>query len=228
MKRVAAILLSCALAGGALLAAATAASGRPGSICRPGAGRGVLADTHAQVYVARVFSTISKEEERVYLACAYGRRHTYELGDAGMAPATPSGDSGTVVLALSGDVVAYEQWSVEETQGIGPYVGRDLIFVLDLRTGRVLHKLPTGTPNPPNPSEVGVGGAGSLVLKPDGAVAWIVDTVAREGRHQVHAVDSTGSRELASGPGIDSESLALAGSTLYWTDEGKPETAVLH
>jgi hypothetical protein len=44
---------------------------------------------------------------------------------------------------------------------------------------------------------------------------------------EVHAADRTGSRLLASGPTIDPHSLALAGSTLYWTQGGKPFTASL-
>ena len=62
----------------------------------------------------------------------------------------------------------------------------------------------------------------------DGSVAWIVETNEEEGEYQVHAVDKSGSRVLASNPDIDPTSLALAGSTLYWTQGGQPATASLN
>jgi hypothetical protein len=67
-----------------------------------------------------------------------------------------------------------------------------------------------------------------IVVKNDGAVAWINDTVQEENRFEVHAFDATGERVLAVGSNIAPESLALAGSTLYWTQGGKPFSATLH
>jgi len=45
--------------------------------------------------------------------------------------------------------------------------------------------------------------------------------------YEVRAVDKTGSRLLASGGDIDPTSLALAGSTLYWTQGSLPFSAQL-
>jgi hypothetical protein len=45
---------------------------------------------------------------------------------------------------------------------------------------------------------------------------------------EVHAVDTTGSRLLASGTDIGSKSLALAGSTLYWTQGDTPMSTTLN
>jgi len=72
-------------------------------------------------------------------------------------------------------------------------------------------------------------------VKSDGAVAWIVETqrgpfVGETGpptMFEVRAVDRTGSRLLASGSHFDPLSLALAGSTLYWTQGGQPFSAQL-
>jgi hypothetical protein len=103
------------------------------------------------------------------------------------------------------------------------------VVVENLRTGRVLHKVPTGTSSP---GAVGIGPVVSLVVKSDGAVAWIVENEipARHvpAEYEVHAVDKTGNRLLASGSDIDPHSLALAGSTLYWTQGGKPMSAPLN
>jgi hypothetical protein len=59
-------------------------------------------------------------------------------------------------------------------------------------------------------------------------VAWITDTVQSENRYQVRALDETGERTLAVGSSIGPNSLALADSTLYWTQGGKPGSAVLN
>jgi hypothetical protein len=100
------------------------------------------------------------------------------------------------------------------------------VIVRDLRSGRVLRSTPTGTST--NPMVVGVGPTTSIVLKKDGAVAWIVDTSGEQNRYQVHAADRSGARLLASGSDVDPSSLALAGSTLYWTQGGKAFSAALN
>jgi hypothetical protein len=73
----------------------------------------------------------------------------------------------------------------------------------------------------------GIGPITSLVVKPDAAVAWIVNTDEENGGYQVHAADKTGPRVLATGADIAPGSLALAGSTLYWTQGGRPFSGVL-
>jgi hypothetical protein len=91
-----------------------------------------------------------------------------------------------------------------------------------------LHAVPTGTP-PPSPERfVGNGETTAIVAKPDGAVAWITNTSQEAAQYEVHAVDRNGSRVLAVSSGIDRSSLALAGSTLYWTENGMPFSAKLN
>ena len=75
-----------------------------------------------------------------------------------------------------------------------------------------------------------------MVLKTDGSVAWINEfglVVNKFGtvhpmEYEVHAVDKNGSRVLGSGTNVDPHSLALAGSTLYWTQDGSPMSTVLN
>lgn len=105
--------------------------------------------------------------------------------------------------------------------------GEAWVVVRDLRTGRVLHNVPTGTQSPPVPHFVGAGEATTIVVKRDGAVAWIVESKCLGGEYQVHALDEDGERVLASGRDIAPRSLALVGSTLYWTQGGKPYSATL-
>jgi hypothetical protein len=103
------------------------------------------------------------------------------------------------------------------------------VIVRDLDGGRVVHVLPTGASRFPNalPTVIGAGPLVGSVVKPDGAVAWIDEAPPTSGGYEVHAVDSTGSRILASGTDIAPASLALAGSTLYWTQGGEPASSVL-
>jgi len=174
----------------------------------------IAADTQAIIYKT------PESEERLLniVACAYGHR-PYVLG--GKAESGPGGTFGIEGETLAGPIVAYEE-SIDLTGGHD----KNVIVVRDLRTGRVIHKVPTAETR--FPGDVGNGGATQLVVKSDGAIAWIVKTANEPTTTEVHAVDKTGSRLLASGGDIDPSSLALAGSTLYWTEAGKPMSAVLN
>ena len=70
-----------------------------------------------------------------------------------------------------------------------------------------------------------------LVVRRDGALAWIIelrDTADSPARYQVRSSLSGGaSTILAEGGDIAAGSLALAGSTLYWTQGGLPRSASL-
>ncbi|HEY3760059.1 MAG TPA: hypothetical protein VGL37_09870 [Solirubrobacteraceae bacterium] len=111
---------------------------------------------------------------------------------------------------LAGPLVAYEEG------GGGEVVNIYLVVVRNLRTGRVIREVPTGTLSTPKPGWVGIGPTTGIVLKSDGAVAWIAET-GFPMNYEVHAVDNNGSRVLATGSDIDPSSLALADETIYWT-----------
>jgi len=100
------------------------------------------------------------------------------------------------------------------------------VWVRNLATGNVIHRMPNGSPA--EPGDVGLGETTAIVVKRDGAVAWIVRASAELGSIQVRSVDKTGSHLLAASPEIAPESLALAGSTLYWTQGGKPMSTTLN
>jgi hypothetical protein len=193
--------------------------------CPPGRSHLVVADAQAQVYEAP-----EAPEYLGFFGCVYGQRRSYLLGHP-LITGSPQGGGGARLYALVGPIVAFERYSTINLASETRY--EDEVVVRNLRNGRVLHKLPTGTP--PTPSEngdIGVGSAQVIVLKSDGAVAWIVQIIENavpkdKVTYQVHAVDKTGSRVLASGPEIAPSSLALAGSILYWTQDGKPMSAVL-
>jgi hypothetical protein len=69
------------------------------------------------------------------------------------------------------------------------------------------------------------------VLRGDGTMAWIVelrDSPAASPRYELRSSGSGASSSvLAQGVDIAPGSLALAGSTLYWTQAGAPQSAPL-
>lgn len=195
--------------------------------CAPGHSRLITADAQAQVDL-RPESLSSGFEGRyvpaAIMGCAYGRGRSYSLGLPYEASATGAG--GVRMETLSGPVVAYEVASATGAEDQAQTVSF-MVVVRDLRSGRILHEAPTGTPMR-IPFAVGVGRIVALVVKSDGAVAWIAKAPTYEGTYQLHALDSTGNRVLASGAELDPSSLAMASRTLYWTQGGKPMSAPLN
>lgn len=90
------------------------------------------------------------------------------------------------------------------------------VRVLDLGTGKTRKSAPT---------QPGGGLATDLELTSTGAVAWI-RAVTGPGT-ELKAMDRAGERVLDSGSEIDRASLAVSGSTLYWTRAGAPKSAAL-
>jgi hypothetical protein len=208
-----------------LIATSSAAAARlPGElgdrkdfVCRPGHGYLIAADARAKVY--------EQTGRPGVLACAYGSRRSYRLG-ASLNSTVIEG--GVRSEALASTVVAYESFASPRE---GPFKWR--VLVRDLRSGRILHRVATGEPVQPAEEEVGVGPVITIVVKSDGAAAWIAHDFhrssgvasSRKPYFDVEAADKTGTRLLASGIEINPQSLALAGSTVYWTQGGKPFSA---
>ncbi len=209
---------SLALALAAQSTSAAEGQGKADSRCQPGNSHLLVADAQAQVYV-------TKGEDAHYAGCVYGSRKSYKVGIPAGGDANASWHY--YAYTLAGPVLAYAE---SATEGYGQKQ-KDVVVVRDLLNGKVLHYLPTGTA-PANADRVGIGNATAVVVEPDGAVAWIVEAIENAVpkdliTYQVHAVDQAGTQVLASGPDIEPSSLALAGSTLYWTQGGMPFSAPL-
>jgi hypothetical protein len=214
-----------ALSAGSALSSAFASS-RGSVLCRPGRSKLVAADTQSVVYLARVTSRPRDTSFTAYVGCIRGHRQAYVLG--GTPVGSSSGAAGSRLYTVAGSIVAWEH--SESTTGESGHAEWVLI-VEDLRSGRVLRRVPTGIANPPVRGLVGSGPATQIVVDAQGALAWIVETASpaggRPAQFEVHAADQGGTRTLASGADISPRSLALVGDTLYWTQDGKASSVTL-
>jgi hypothetical protein len=89
---------------------------------------------------------------------------------------------------------------------------------------------PRGGKGSPVRGQVSVATIYDLELKPGGSLAFIASTFDPNGSivpglSVVKVEHGASAVVLDSGAGVTSGSLALAGSTLYWTDAGTPMTA---
>jgi hypothetical protein len=223
------IVLTALLTG--LLASTSMAAARPGRKvtpkCPPANEGVVVADAQAVLYKAT--TTVYESEEHKFVegqqeifGCAYGAKRSYHIG---LPPYGGTGGSGGVdPVALVGPIVAYDVGENAGIEGVTEAHSSHEIWVRNLRTGKLIHRMPNGSPA--KPGDVGLGDTTAIVVKSDGSVAWIVGT--GDGA-QVRSADKTGEHLLAAAsPAIEPNSLALAGSTLYWTQGGKPMSAALN
>ena len=217
-RTAAATTLLCVLVLASLSASVSVAHGRPHAAqrCPAPVSRLLLADGQVEIYEAP--NALEPMVLNIY-GCVYKAGRTRLVGQAptDRNEGGPGKGTGVLDLTLDGTFVAYAESYFYATRG-----SRNMIVVRDLSTGRVVHKVPTGTAVKPEPPTEGLGTVVGLVVKSDGSAAWMIATDAEDGSYQVHVVDKAGSRTLATGGDISPGSLALAGSTLYWTQDGQP------
>ena len=214
MRRIAATvvpLLIALMAGASASAAATRRKAEPS--CPASHSQVLVADGRAEVYETYGLGIFG---------CVHGRSRAYELGTAARCGGGGGGCGGIKKETLTGPIVAYEEGSSSNGGPNESGTVHYLLVVRDLLSGRVLHRVATGTPRIASGSSEGIGPAVDIIIKGDGAMAWIVATSPEAGTYQVHAIDGSGNRLLASGSDINPYSLAVAGSTLYWTQGGEP------
>jgi hypothetical protein len=170
------------------------------------------AKTLASSAVARVYSL-----NQVVYGCSVQRGRSLRLGHASRSIT----ESRVGPVAVAGDVAAYglSRFGVDTVSSA--------VEVRRLTDGAVLHDLSAASSVGPEFFQ----SVGSVVVKTDGAVAWVgsASSIISRGRAvvQVRAADSSGERTLDSGRGIDSGSLRLRGSTLSWRDAGVTRHATL-
>jgi hypothetical protein len=239
MRRITIAAIPTLLLLGVVMPASGAASSHKAiPTCPPASAHVLLADGQAAIYTVherRIGRFEGRQEASPIIAtrgCDASSKRSFKL-DWEFAN-RGSAESGRPIpphLTLGGPVVAYEEsFSAGNrySEGLGEeYVEEWYVVVRNLQTGRVVYKAPTGAKDKDHPKFVGDGPTTAIVVKADGAVAWILDTVQSENRYQVHTLDETGEHIPAVGSNIDPTSLALAGSTLYWTQGGQSFSASL-
>jgi hypothetical protein len=193
----------------ALLAAVPAQALRVGQ-CRLGKG--------AAISVASKRAVIFRRKDRRGLFVAYachlrvGRNFRLSNHD------DPNGDTTVVPKALTG---RYAGYAVTHCPGPGGEDCISRVFVRDTRNGKTLRS-----------ARAYVGATNdfftdSLVLAPNGDVAWIAESDDPSEAFEVRAATAGGTTQLDAGPEVDPDSLALAGRRVYWTVGGEPRSAVL-
>lgn len=215
------------IGAGALLAASALAA--PGfarttsktteTLCPPINSRTMVADATAQVFESgppyNVNTLTEPSPKTIYQGCVFGHRTV----SSGLGPL----NSYLRPLVIAGDYVAYGNnaastgdTNVEDVAGVA---------VWNLLTGQ------TKTfPGCSRHSGVGQSGPDTVVVKSDGAVAWICESLQTPPTptyYEVHAIDRNGNRLVAVGTDIDPSSLALAAHNIYWTQNGQAATAPL-
>jgi hypothetical protein len=217
--------------------AAASAGGAATAGCAPHGTRLAVADSEAEVYIAREpYYSAEGSHARLgtlvsYRGCAYGSRRSFRLGIVGVGSAR--GGVSTEKITLSGRFVAYATTSV-----VLESEAEFRVVVRNLHTGRTLAEVPTGVPLQSRPHYVGIGPVRTVVLNSHGAAAWIAtdevrsESVTRETGHEVeyydlYALDPTGERLVASGIDLAPHSLALASGILYWMQGLKPFATTL-
>jgi hypothetical protein len=198
------IVAFCILFG---LSESSAATGRPTAARHPTRCSShhefVAQDAHARVWV----------KEGYYLfACAFGKRKSYEVGPW-TEGASPEANVGTWPIVLASVTVAYCRFEEFYNEHTAKYT----FEVRNLRTGRVIFRNAELTHD--------------IVLKPDGAVAWVTNNLVVAGQGfvpEIHIADKVGVRVVATGAEIEPYSLAVAGDTLYWSAAGRPYSTPIH
>lgn len=219
-----------------MLAPTSDASTQRKATCAPRRSHILKADALAAVYTireGRLERFNGKQEVEPIVAtrgCDVATKRSYRLHwEYAEARGAEYGSPIPANLTLAGAIVAYEE-SFTEGNRVNEFNGEEYVeewhvIVRDLRTGRVLHRVPTGTKLAAHPKFVGRGETEAIVVKSDGAVAWIAYD---EQNYELHALDKAGERILAVGSNIAPHSLSLVGSTLRWRQGGEPESASLN
>ena len=163
-----------------------------------GVGRTIVANSQARVYKANF-----KDGEYMVFACLRRPHRTVYLGRHEFEPI------GVTTVRLRGPSVAYERVNCDKSACTGGIRARNL------RTGTVRT----------SPIPAGATLATEIVVSSGGAVVWT--RTLQTQIVEVRALGAGGEQLLDSGTDVNPQSLALAGSTVYWTKAGVAQSAVL-
>lgn len=211
--------------------ASTTTASPTSAVCGPSSARTLASDRTTRVYAVEEsvpFVPGSSVRVRNVYGCSAGGAKSYLLGTA---DACQFQFVCVDHVRLEGPLVAYA------LMGCGVDTGWTTVDVRRLTDGKLLRVHGATT------TAVFCQDVGSLVLKPDGAVAWIATgswwvthcyrpgvcaPAPGFGIRQVATLDKRGFKVLDSGRAIAPRSLTLRGSTISWRHGNAIRTATLH
>jgi hypothetical protein len=210
------LLLAVAACGSSSAAGAGSSTSTPTSTAAPRRASIPCGPRHARTLAvapgARVYLLA-----RAVDGCAAGTGRSFRLGARSRSPRQPR----VGPVAVAGHDAAYALSSFEIDTATTEVLVRDLASGRVLRDVAAIHR----------PLPEAYQAVDAIVLRPDGAVAWIaqISSVIRRGSGglAVVAVDAHGERLLDSGAAIVPGSLRLRGSTLTWRDGSRLRSAPL-
>jgi hypothetical protein len=181
--------------------------------CSLSGSKTVIATEHARIFTK---ADAHGETLSVY-ACLDSRNRRFLLSVGDTAPGG-SGDT-TGRPALAGAYVAYALGHFDDSQRYNSdFKGfADQVVAINLSTAAEL-RFPAAAGNSPSAH------VSDLVLSKSGSFAWIGSGTASNEVHRFDVGD-TADTVIDSGPNLQAGSLALAGSTIYWTKANKPASA---
>jgi hypothetical protein len=192
------------------------AVGAAGSAAAPsrGAGCATAGRTIDAGPGGRVFHRPTRDPDRVYL-CSYGTGRRTPIGWDDCFNAAE-----VQLTRFSRRLLAVDTFSC------GPGGTASTLYLRRTRDGRRVRRVAAAPSVPGLLADVT-----DLVLRGDGTMAWIVelrDSPTSPPRYELRRSGSgSSSSVLAQGTDLAPGSLALAGSTLYWTQAGTPRSAPL-
>jgi hypothetical protein len=194
--------------GVAMLAPASGQARKRHRTCYPAHTKTLVASARARVFRTRRVV----QDAHVTYGCLLSRKRPFRF----YLPDFPSGFD---PIVLAGRYVAYGDYSDCAASFCDP----NSVILQNLRNGHITFADGPG---------IRIANVSALVLKRDGSVAWIASTfdefgALQPGRQVVKVERGAGPVVLDSGTGVVADSLALAGSTLYWTKNGAPFSASL-
>jgi hypothetical protein len=182
---------------------------------QPAGGHGSCGPANANTLAANGRVRVYALHQAVF-GCSAARRHSFRLGHATRS----IGEDEVGPVAVAGDLAAYG------LRRFGVDTALASVVVRRLTDGTTLKELSATRALGAESFQ----SVESVVIRRDGAVAWIgsVHSIgARRSAIEVHEAGTGGDRLLDSGSGIDAGSLRLHGSTLSWVDGGATRHATL-
>lgn len=169
------------------------------------------ASTGSRVLASSGETRVYRVHDRQIYACRPDRRRL-PLGFA-------RGSDGDVVLRprAAGKYVAFERAYQDELDR------QNNVVVVNVESGRTVTSAPTGRLLNPDGPDSGIGPTTALVLRSDGAVAWIARDIDSPSAETLEVwVDKARKRkQLATGTTIRADVLKLSSSSVTWTQGGK-------